>query len=209
MPDCAVGLMAKYPIKGRVKTRLGKDIGNDRALIIYEELLTNAVSTLHSLPDSIFLTSVFIDPPESKEDFKTRYQNISKYYLQHGMDLGMRMQNALAELLSNNMIDKAILIGADIPGINKEIIEEAYQALQINDLVLGPTFDGGYFLIGMKHIHRELFTNIEWSTIRVFEQSIDIAKKNNFKTELLKQLHDIDNLADLKRFDDYYSILKM
>ncbi len=208
MPDCAIGLMAKFPIKGKVKTRLGKDIGDELALQVYEKLLDNAVETLHSLPDSTFLTSVFIDPPDYIDKFENHFRNIKKYYLQEGIDLGARMHNAIEKLLSINSIDKAILIGADIPEIDRSILSKAFDSLKNNDLVIGPTYDGGYYLIGMKQLHQELFTNLNWSTDTVLEKTLNIAKDRNLKVACLKTLSDIDDLSDLKRFDEYHSIIK-
>lgn len=209
MPECAVGLMAKFPMLGKVKTRLGNEIGESPALTVYRKLLDNIISVLNRLPAEVYLCSAWIDPPEHVEKFATQFSGLNSYQPQSGIDLGARMLDAIINLLAEKRTGKAIMIGVDIPDIDESVIKKANEILETKDLVVGPTYDGGYYLIGMNQPVKELFTNFEWSTDTVFDRTISIAEDMNLKTGLMQKLSDIDNLDDLKKFERFYSIINL
>jgi len=202
MPDCAIGLMARYPELGRVKTRLAEAVGSERALQIYRELLKTTVQLLHDLDTRCFHRVAFVTPTEMLASFEKEYPGFDEVCPQGGGDLGERMMNALDFLLHSDGIDRAILIGSDCPEICPETLDQARSALVENDLVLGPTLDGGYYLIGLKNVHPQLFANIEWSSSQVFERTIAVGEEAGLRIARLPELRDLDNVNDLKYFTD-------
>ena len=125
-----------------------------------------------------------------------------KCFPQQGKDLGEKMMNAFNHLL-NKGYNKVALMGSDVPNIQPEDILSSFEALDNSDIALGPTLDGGYYLIGMKNIHKELFEEkLKWGNKSVLEGTIDIANNLNLKTALVKKLRDIDTKEDLIAFKD-------
>ena len=115
-----------------------------------------------------------------------------------GNDLGERMHNAFDELLHLDY-KKVIIVGSDLLDLDEQIIEEAIQKLDDNDVVLGPAEDGGYYLLGMKQLHPAIFKNKAWGTETVREATmLDLKNK---AVSLLKTLNDIDTFNDMKHYN--------
>jgi glycosyltransferase A (GT-A) superfamily protein (DUF2064 family) len=112
------------------------------------------------------------------------------------------MKNAFLDAFSEGFF-KALIIGSDIPDITNQIINEALES-DDNDAVIGPSFDGGYYLIGFKHntFLPGIFEGIEWGTNTVFEKTMEIFAKNRYKVHLLPKWHDVDRLEDLRALVD-------
>jgi len=191
----AVIVFEKEPVPGLVKTRLAKDIGQENAVKVYSNLLSITHSVLQNFKASIF---VYRDGniPE-KDDQRKNYH----YRSQDGKDLGERMSKAFEEVLQGKN-EKVLLIGTDCPEISQEILMMAFSALEKNDVVLGPAFDGGYYLIGMKKKHPMLFDQIKWSTNVVLQKTIEKITHEKLSYYLLPTLRDLDNLEDLRYFQD-------
>ena len=119
--------------------------------------------------------------------------------LQKGEDLGARMSHAFTKLLSD--YDKVVIVGSDCPQLTKEHIDSAFKSLQETDIVIGPTYDGGYYLLGMKHPHSFLFTDMKWSTDEVFSTSMKRIFEQEHTLTQLQMLSDIDVEDDLKYMD--------
>ncbi len=103
-----------------------------------------------------------------------------------------------------NSQSKAIIIGSDCPDISSQIIEEAFIRLDKHDCVIGPSEDGGYYLLGMKKLHSALFEDIEWSSSKVMEQTIRKIESLQLSYTQLPKLNDIDTIDDLRQFPDLY-----
>lgn len=189
--DCLV-IFLKNPKRGNVKTRIAATLGDQKALDIYLELLD---TTIFKTADEDYETLLFFS--ENVDDLS---QYPYKRKLQGSGDLGNKLKSAFDEMLVTK--DKCLIIGSDCPYINSEIILEAFQSLQDHDLVLGPTPDGGYYLIGLKQNEKSLFEDITWSTDSVFAQTISAAKNAQLSTYLLPILTDVDHASD---WDDYLS----
>ena len=200
MPANVVTLMAKFPIKGEVKTRLAAQVGQDRALEIYKALLENTIEKCRPGKKEDYCFGLAITPVNLLERFTVEYPGLDFYFPQNGDDLGSRMNHALNQILSDKDNQKAILIGADIPDLRDEIIEDALSGLNENDLVFGPTVDGGYYLIGLKSPAPWLFEGISWGGTDVLETSLRYADQQGLSYHLLKQLSDLDRWEDLKLF---------
>lgn len=121
-------------------------------------------------------------------------------------DLGGRMKKAFQKTLIK--YEKAIIIGSDCPKISPEIIEDAFFKLDHADVVIGPTFDGGYYLLGIKRMHRFLFENMTWSTSSVFAETQMRIENNELTYSLVDTLSDLDTIDDLNTFPHLKSKIK-
>ncbi|MBU6392198.1 MAG: TIGR04282 family arsenosugar biosynthesis glycosyltransferase, partial [Planctomycetes bacterium] len=133
----------------------------------------------------------------------------TRYIHQEGDTLGERMSHAFQQLFQDKGYKRCIIIGTDCPEIDAVLIENAFETLQGKDIVLGPCKDGGYYLLGMSRLspirfEREfvpdLFVDIDWSTDRVFDQTMAKVRKNNLSYGILKTLADVDTPEDLHRY---------
>ena len=194
MSSKALIVFAKAPAEGKVKTRLARSLGDDFATWFYKKCVANLLNELQKLSYDIDVY-FFSD----KERFQTN--NLGKmnfiYRKQNGNDLGERMKNSFAEVL-NGGSRKAIIIGTDIPDISCKIIEEAFNLLDESDVVLGPSKDGGYYLLGMKDQNNFLFKGIDWGSKKVFTQTLYKLNAKRRIIKILKKLSDIDTKADLE-----------
>jgi len=119
-------------------------------------------------------------------------------HLQSNGDLGDRMERAFEKAFETS--SKAIIIGSDCPYITAPIIEEAFAALDKSDVVIGPTYDGGYYMLGMNTLHADLFRKMTWSTDKVFQTTVDRIKKLGLSHWSAPKLSDIDYAED---WEDY------
>ena len=106
------------------------------------------------------------------------------------------MYNAFTEIFENGF-ERVVIIGTDLPDISSGIIMEAFAALENNDAVIGPSTDGGYYLLGIKSPKEELFSKIDWSTESVYQQTLDKLLNANMEVKTLTELVDIDTEEDL------------
>lgn len=189
----AILLFTRNPELGKVKTRIAKTLGNQKALEIYKKLLHHTREIVAHLKADKY---VFYSDLIPKDDMWENDIFIKR--MQRGTTLGDKMSIAFEEVFNNNY-DSICIIGSDCYELNPTIIENAFQLLQVNDCVIGPTFDGGYYLLGMNKFHTELFQNIEWSTETVFEETLKICSKLNLKTVFTNKLNDVDTENDVPR----------
>ena len=184
----------RNPELGKVKTRLAKTIGNPSALAIYKKLLEHTESVLRPLNcDKAVYYSVKIRENDIWDS--TIYQK----HQQTGEHLGARMANAFKHGFKNNY-QKIIIVGSDLYDLKTEHINQAFQDLETNDVVLGPAEDGGYYLLGMKQFHPKLFRNKNWGTDSVLKDTLkDLKEESVF---LLETLNDIDFFEDLEKHND-------
>lgn len=187
-------IFAKNEVFGKVKTRLADTLGNERALDVYQKLLKHTCTITKALPvHKIVFYSDYIEQQDLWSS--TQYQK----RVQQGEDLGLRMRNAFANVLDEGA-DRAVIIGTDCPDLSSGIIMEAFDKLNIYDIVIGPAKDGGYYLLAMKGLNSDLFYNIDWSTDLVLKQTLDICKSKKLSVHLLPVLADIDREEDLNSF---------
>jgi rSAM/selenodomain-associated transferase 1 len=189
----ALLIFVKNPIKGKVKTRLAANIGDISALEIYVKLLKHTQKCTHLLnADKTVFYSDFIENDE-RWSSDVYYKKVQK-----GNSLGERMENAFEYAFSQGS-ERVVIIGSDCFEISSEIIDNAFAQLEHCDVVLGPAFDGGYYLLGTKSLIKELFWDISWSTDQVLIQTLTKCATLGLKTITLEELSDIDNEADLER----------
>jgi hypothetical protein len=183
-------LFTRNPELGKVKTRLAASIGNENALEIYITLLehTKKVALETSYDKRVLYSEVvnFIDMWDS---------SFFQKKLQIGSDLGERMHTAFREGFKDGY-EKIVIVGSDLIALESTDITAAMKHLEDNDIVIGPAEDGGYYLLGMKKIPQNIFSNKDWGTDSVLKDTlIDIA---SLKYHLLQEKNDIDTYDDIK-----------
>ncbi len=181
-------VFTKAPQICRVKTRLWPALSHRECLYLHKKLIQNIIVS-----------------SKCNSNFEVKYYTTSKYYSytdntityeQVGNDLGARMLHAIEQESKNS--NKIVLIGSDCVEFSSNYINNAFQALKNrNDIVIGPTNDGGYALIGMRKPHPALFKNIPWSTPEVISKTIEAIRKERKKYTLLPEVIDIDDYNDL------------
>lgn len=213
-------VFAKRPILGRVKSRLAKDIGESKALELYIQLLNHTAKVVEEWQIRNDSRNVYWFWDSAKEDFKIKIEHSVgesekdyylpsnfEIYIQREGDLGEKMTYAFEEIfMSAGYTGKTLskpypiaIIGTDCPGLNWEILEDCFTKLQAKDIVIGPAEDGGYYLLGMRGFFPEVFKDVDWSTERVFEQSLRNIGEIKLSWDTLVKLNDIDRLEDLAR----------
>lgn len=185
-------IFAKNPVLGKVKTRLAATVGDEKALSVYRELLQHTCDVSAQVDaNKLVFYSDFIN----NKDLWDQPNYIKK--LQKEGDLGTRMSDAFENTLKENT--KVIIIGTDCKELTPDILSQAFNTLNYVDVVIGPAFDGGYYLIGMKTMEESLFQGIDWSTSSVLEQTVNKLNRQKLSYVLLKTLSDIDTEEDLKK----------
>ena len=189
-------IFVKYPEKGKVKSRLilGEDasITSDLYLCFIKDLLER-------ISDGYYRLLMAFDPPEKEKDFTELFGNGFSYMPQEGTDLGIKMYNAFVSCFAEDF-RSAVIIGSDSPDISQKMIEDAFHALESHDAVIGPTWDGGYYLIGFSRnsLSRSFFENMTWSTDSVYAETIRKFDQEGISFHVLPRWRDIDTVNDLK-----------
>lgn len=184
-------IFARNPELGKVKTRLAKTIGHEKALMIYIKLLEHT----HAIADRVFADKAIFYAEKVQEFDILDYYKFPKF-LQKGEDLGERLERAFGQAFAQHY-EKVICIGSDCYELSAEIIEDAFTALDNNNVVLGPARDGGYYLIGMDRHYPHLFKDKHWSTSDVLLDTILDIKKLKLSYFLMPTLTDVDEEKDL------------
>lgn len=194
----SVILFVKYPEPGQVKSRLGKSIGYDRACNLYRSFVEDILDTLEEVDSDI---CIYIHREAPLKDLASWPGRGHQCCLQQGDDLGEKMERAFLTQFHQGYL-RSIIIGSDIPHLQAEHVNEAVKALQQHDTVIGPTADGGYYLLGFnkESFLPSLFKDISWSTPEVYNITMERLKSNNRSTYVLRRYNDIDSIDDLLEY---------
>ena len=196
----AVAVMAKVPGATAVKSRLHPLLGASLATRLYDCFLRDRLDALATVSgvDRV----VAFTPPEARDRMAQVAPPGFTLVPQRGMDLGARLHALLADLLDAGY-PGAIAIDSDSPTLPMRYVAEAAQALTTRDaeVVVGPCDDGGYYLIGLRRPHGELFEGIPWSTDRVLPLTLERARHHGLRTRVLPAWFDIDTETDLVRLE--------
>ncbi len=186
----------KYPEQGQVKTRLSAELGASVTVELYRSFVLDVLSMLEKSGIQFYIC---FSPENSQEKFVKWLGNEYSYMPQQGGDLGQRMKNALCQSFAQGF-RHSVLIGSDIPDLSAELMEEACSSLRTHDAVIGPSLDGGYYLIGFNNstLLPGIFKEMEWSTDTVFAETLTRLKDAKLKVHQLPERRDIDILADLR-----------
>lgn len=189
-------IFARNPVLGKVKTRLAREIGDERALEVYLKLLehTHKVADEADCEKRVYYT-------ESLDEFGLLdYFKFDKR-LQEGENLGERMHNAMKSGFDEGY-KNVVIIGSDCIELNAAKIDDAFEALSIVECVLGPASDGGYYLIGLRHMRDFLFQDKSWSSSDVLLDTLLDLQNARMSYQLLPTLNDIDTKRDLDQMRD-------
>ena len=194
----ALIIFAKAPIPGEVKTRLCPPLDHDEAASLHGSLVLDAIERTKGLQGiSLYVAGT---PDLAHPFFKVmdgRYG--AKLLAQRGPDLGARMRQAMQDAFDQGAKD-VLLTGTDLPTLPRAHLVEALTLIKNHDVVLGPTTDGGYYLIGLRKMVPALFDGIAWSTASVFAETKKKIEAAGLLLGLLPECRDVDTLDDLKHF---------
>lgn len=198
---CALGLMAKAPLAGAVKTRLVPPLTPEEAAELNRCFLRDMATSISEVTVRQAVAGFVIYTPVGFEPmFKGMLPAEFKLLVQRGESLGDRLCNATEDLLAQGY-DSLCLINSDSPTLPQSVFDSAVAAL-LHDgdrIVIGGAADGGYYLIGLKHVHSPLFEGVAWSTGEVLTQTIERAAKLGLEVELLPPWYDVDDTQTLER----------
>jgi rSAM/selenodomain-associated transferase 1 len=197
--SAALIIFQKSFITGKVKTRLAKTLGNEKALAVYKKLVE---ITYDQIPTDLFEVLIWFTPAIEKLSHPL-HENAS-FYIQKGDDLGTRMVNSFESALRSGF-EKVLIIGTDCPFITADIYRKAIEMLDDNDYVIGPANDGGYYLLGAKKSPEKIMRNIEWGTDTVMRTTLQSIEREGRSYSLLEELTDIDNAEDFKEFEAIFT----
>jgi len=192
-------IFGRYPFPGKVKTRLIPHLGPAGAADLQREL-TEA---------SLRIVTRFAASSERESEFCFEGGNRDKVlnWLGRGIllseqekgDLGQRMYAALLKAFQNGS-RRVVLLGTDIPGLTQGHLQEAFRMLREKDVVLGPSTDGGYWLVGMNR-PLDIFEGMTWGDDTVLDQTLRVLRGKKLKSHLLKPLMDVDTIEDLQKWN--------
>jgi rSAM/selenodomain-associated transferase 1 len=188
-------IFARFPYPGKVKTRLASSLGPDLATDFYR------LCAEHIFDESGKLCSrsqryLFYADDADTDRIRNWVGPGFNFVAQIEGDLGRRMEHAF-DTVSDGVAHKSIIVGTDVPDLSADIIDDAIHALDSCDIVIGPCHDGGYYLLGMKKLHREIFEDIPWSTDQVLSKTLNAIEELQLNVHLLPALSDIDIEEDL------------
>lgn len=185
-------VFTRYPEASRVKTRLIPALGEKGAEIFHRRMVELTLTKARTFGGEVEVHF----SGGSHQLMKGWLGDQLQYRKQKGASLGDRLYNAVVAAFAENR-GKVVVIGTDCPGLTAQHIDRAFYLLDRSDLVLGPAFDGGYYLIGLKKVVKELFSGINWGSDLVYRQTLEAAERANLRIAELEKLADIDCPSDL------------
>jgi rSAM/selenodomain-associated transferase 1 len=188
--------MAKEPAVGRTKTRLCPPLTPAQATALYEALLRDTIGLVAGWRG--VQLAIAITPPEALDTFRRWSPPGTSLLPVRGADIGDCLNKVLGHLLAQGHA-QAMALNSDGPTLPPSHLRQAVAGLASADVVLGPGEDGGYYLIGLKEPHPDLFQGIDWSTERVTAQTLARAEALGLTVALLPTWYDVDTESDLER----------
>jgi rSAM/selenodomain-associated transferase 1 len=198
--DSALVILTKAPEPGQSKTRLVPPLTFAEAAELAHVLLTDQLENLASFSAAqLFLAYT---PLSAADFFAALIPPGASCFCQRGDSLGERMRHAFENLFARDF-QRVILIGGDLPALPVTILDDAIASLETKDceVVLGPSFDGGYYLVGMNELVPDMFDDIEWSRHDVLARTIEKLQAQNKKYKMTHPWYDIDTIDDLRRLE--------
>lgn len=192
---------AKWPRLGQVKTRLAAALGEEGALAAHLRLTLTVLANLRAAgrPLEFFWDCAVTSPPAAADTVLAELERHQiPQRIQQGQDLGARMTWALEQGLRE--YSKVIIVGSDCPSVDADYLARAVSALSRSDVVLGPSDDGGYVLLGARTTHPDMLAGIAWGTAQVCEATAAQLARSGLSHELLATRWDVDEPEDWARF---------
>jgi rSAM/selenodomain-associated transferase 1 len=189
----AVIIMTKVPLAGTVKTRLHPVLSPEECAALAAAFLQDAFGKAQTVCRRTILA---ISPFYELDKLKNILHSEPLFIEQTGADLGERIFNAFKFAFERNS-DAVVMIGTDSPTFPADYIKQAFEKLKRSDAVLGKTTDGGFYLIGLRRLRREIFEDVEWSSPKTFEQTKRNIMRLNFILQEIPAWYDVDEPEDL------------
>lgn len=196
MIDTLLAVFAKYWEPGNVKTRLAASVGSFRATAYYRGFLTTTLRRFESIADS---RVVVFTPASRREEFAVLAGFAWELTPQSDGDLGERLR-AFLESMLNRVARRVVILGADSPTLPVEYVQNAFDRLASHSVVLGPSEDGGYYLLGASGAVPAIFDNMPWSQPTLLDATLDRLAQHGVAPHLLAKWHDIDDAESLARY---------
>lgn len=196
--QAALILMSRAPVAGKTKTRLESHLKKEECAELHRAFLKDINYKFLNLKKVSSRIDLYLSftPEENKSLFSNIIDADFIRIPQRGKDLGAKMYNALADAYQKSNLP-VIITGSDLPLLSLEIFNEALVGLKDRDLVIGPSADGGYYLIGMKKPKKFLFDYDNWGDSSVLERTIQAANRHHLKVHFLPEVSDIDTFKEL------------
>jgi len=191
-------VVAKRPAPGMTKTRLCPPLTGEQAAHLYECFLLDTLEIMRQVPD---IEPIIAYLPQDAGDYFTELAPDMTLTPQRGASLGERLDNLLTDALQAGA-KQAVVMNSDGPTLPVVYLETAFKQLDEYDVVIGPSQDGGYYLIGMKSPQTQLLRNVEMSTPRVLTDTLALAEASGLSVALLPSWYDVDTVADLEHLRD-------
>ncbi len=201
--DNALILFARDPILGKVKTRLSPFLADETILRLYTCFLQDSIKNIMQVENVDRFVGV---APSNESGFftETLVSDI-RLFVQEGEKLGDKMRRAIQDRLAEGY-ERVVIIGSDSPSLPVSYI---YRALSSDkDMILGPSTDGGYYLIGMRGKVVEVFNGVTWGTETVLRETCEHLEQNGASLELLPVWYDVDSPEDLKFFKTHLDLIE-
>ena len=195
-PDTLL-VVAKQPAPGQTKTRLCPPLTPVQAAALYDCFLHDTLDTMRKVPD---VQRVIGFLPEDAQDYFNQLAPDMGLVCQRGVSLGERLDNLLTEALKNGS-QRAVVVDSDSPTLPAAYLSQAFEGLADADVVLGPTRDGGYYLIGLRQPQPHLLRQVQMSTPNVLSDTLKLAEATGLTVSLLPSWYDVDTIADLHQLD--------
>jgi len=197
---CRLLLFTRYPEVGKTKTRLIPELGAMDAALLQKRLTERLIIQADLLATHPGIETI-VYYSEGDSDKMTSWLGPRKFVAQTSGDIGQRMLAAFQHTFSGG-VDKAVLIGSDIPDITADLLQQAFSSLIARDVVIGPSQDGGYYLIGLKagqspELLSLLFEKMPWSTDELLANTKSRLEQAGYAAAFLPTLRDIDLPSDL------------
>jgi hypothetical protein len=196
----AIGIICKAPQPGHSKTRLATAIGEVAASELSACFLRDVAAAIEAVPEALGKRGYGVYAPAGAEQIMGRLLPAGfGLLLQAGDDLGHVLRGATRALLEAGH-DCVLLVNGDSPTLPTHLLVQAVESLREpgDRMVLGPASDGGYYLIGLKHPHKHLFTQIAWGTESVARSTCERAAEIGLATTLLSEWYDVDDIETLR-----------
>lgn len=189
-------MFVKQPAAGRVKTRLASVLGDLAAGELYAAFVADLANRFRQVADRrvLYYTP---DDPSTADDFGELAQSDYDLWPQPGGDLGERLSDFFARAFGQGAA-RVVVVGSDSPTLPLEFVVQAFELLTTHDCVLGPSTDGGYYLLGQRDHGRPLFDGIEWSTPHVLSQTVHRIRAASATLSLLSVWYDVDTYDDFR-----------
>lgn len=194
-------VVAKAPRPGEVKTRLAARFGSERAAGLYACFLRDTLAAVEAARAASWSlrSALCYSPKDGERDFDSVAADVGFRFPQRGVHLGERLTNCFADAFSLGA-DAVVALGADTPNLPPDYIRQAFGLLtDPGRVVYGPCADGGYYLVGMRRLHKAIFEAVPWSTTEVLAASLSAAETAGLRCELLPWWYDVDTPDDLDR----------